>query len=139
VELVAVTLGARRRGAKGEDDGGGDWGCSRGPFYRAGDREVGGRGSTAVNGAILSGGGETGSQGDEGGGGDVSLCHERGGGAASERRDSYPKRAARRFQPGRRRLLDVRKRKTVGEQVGIGQKPSGLGALGQKGSWASRE
>jgi hypothetical protein len=42
VELIAVTLGARRRGAKG-----GGWGCSRGPFYRAGDTEVGGRESSA--------------------------------------------------------------------------------------------
>jgi hypothetical protein len=47
VELVAVTLGAQRRGAKGGEVSGGGWGCSRGPFYRVGDREVGGRGSSA--------------------------------------------------------------------------------------------
>jgi hypothetical protein len=46
MELIVVTLGAPRRGAKGEEDGGGGWGCSRGPFYRAGDKEVGGRGSS---------------------------------------------------------------------------------------------
>jgi hypothetical protein len=44
---------------------------------------------TAVNSAVLCGGrkwgGETGSRGDEGGGGDVSLCHGRGGGAVPGR------------------------------------------------------
>jgi hypothetical protein len=45
VGLIVATLGARRRGAKGGKDGGGGWGCSRGPFYRAEDREAGGRGS----------------------------------------------------------------------------------------------
>jgi hypothetical protein len=57
VELVAVTLGARRRGLKGREDGGGGWGCSRGPFYGARDREwaVEGAGPATVNGAISSG------------------------------------------------------------------------------------
>jgi hypothetical protein len=40
VGLIVATLGAQRRGAKGGEDGAGGWGCSPGPFYRAGDREV---------------------------------------------------------------------------------------------------
>jgi hypothetical protein len=70
------------------------------------------------------------SLGDEGCGGDVSLCHGRGGVAASGRRDGYPKRVARWFQPGWSRLLDDRRRKTVGEWARIGPKAEWVGRAG---------
>jgi hypothetical protein len=55
VELIAVTLGARRRGAKGGEDGSRGWGCSQGSFYRAGDREAGSRGSNRSGSVELQG------------------------------------------------------------------------------------
>jgi hypothetical protein len=79
-----LELGREKRvsgGAVGEVAGG------VGAFYRAGGEgaEAVGEGArpAAINGAISSGGrkwgGETGSRGGEGGGGDDSLCHGRGG------------------------------------------------------------
>jgi hypothetical protein len=117
-----LELGREKRvsgGAVGEVAGG------VGAFYRAGGEgaEAVGEGArpAAINGAISSGGrkwgGETGSRGGEGGSGDDSLCHGRGGGAAAGRRDGCPKHAAWRFQPGRRQRLDDPRRKTVGNRA----------------------